>query len=262
MSETKKSKVKKATVKKETTQKPKEKKEKEVKKEEKITVKKETVKKKEPILNKKEQKWYNVLSKIIKVFTKIVRIILMIIAPFIFLAMLLIPIIFAKYEVNANIIQFGNVNMVIREDNIAIRVGDDVQIIDCDVEETSMVMEFFNNNSKTKLIAIAETSLLYIGVMLVLTIYILSYIEKIFGNFVNQSTPFIKENTQNIFMIGVMICIMEIIDIIASITSWLTFRTSVLDLSDIVVLLAIFVVYLVFKYGVGLQDRTDTKIYE
>lgn len=260
----KETKTKKSTTKKETKEKVKNTKKEELKQEKKVTVKnvKAKEKKEEMILNKKEQKWYKVLSKIVKIFAKVLRIVLMIVVPFVFLTMMLIPIIFGKYEVNANIIKFGDVNLVIREDNIAVRIGDEVQVIDCDAEEANSIMEFFNNNSKTKIIAVAETSLLFVGVMLVLSIYLLGYVEKIFGNFVTQNTPFTKENTQNIFMIGIMMCIAEIISIVASITSWLSFASVGFDLSAIVEILAVFVVYFIFKYATGMQNKVDTKIYE
>ena len=254
MSEVKKtSKTKKSTTKSETKEK------KVVKKE--TTTKKRAVKetKEEIVLTKKEQSSYLTLSKIVKVLAKIGKIFLMIFVPFIFLVMILIPIIFKNYEINANIIKFGDVNIIVNEDKLTINVGNETHVLKCDATELDKMTTFLTENKKGTIITYLELLLLLFAIILVINIYILYYIEKIFENFCSKKTPFIEENITFIFRIALFLSALKFIDICVNIVGLNSIKVSSYSL---LVTIITFVIYFIYKYAVKLQTKVDSKICE
>ena len=230
---------------------------KEEKKEKKVVVKAKKVKEEKGILCAKEKKYYKVLSKIIAIVSKIGRICLMILVPFIFLAMILVPILFKNFEVNGNIIKFGDVGVVVANDKISLNFGNEVEVINCDTNEIEGLLSYVNNHSKTSIIFFVELSLLVFGTIIVMYIYLLSYQEKLFRNFSKEDTPFTEENTKHIFNIAVLLVVIKIISLGFAIFSNMTYHN---NSYGIVELLIVFVIYFVFKYATGIQKDSTKKI--
>ncbi len=211
---------------------------------------------KESALSTKEKKWYHVLSKIISIFAKIGKVLMMIAIPFVFLTMLLIPIIFKNFEANGNIIRFNDMSIIVRDETITFKIADNIRVLDVDENDINQVVSFLTDNSKQTIVISIELTLLAAGVILILDIYLMSYIEKLFGNFYKQDTPFTEENTNYIFKIGVTLIIIIVVDIIISIFDIIKENHS----SGLLSILVVFVVYFVFKYATFLQKKSNDKI--
>ncbi len=162
MSEVKKEKSSKTKTKKETKTKTAKKKE--------TVVKVEKTKKESGVLTKKDQKRYTVLSKIIRIFAKIGKICLMIFVPFVALAMILIPIVFNKFEISANVIKFGDASVIVRDTGLSFKIGDKIHVLDCNTSDVDRIMTFLSNHSKNVIILSLELSLLILGVVTVFEI--------------------------------------------------------------------------------------------
>lgn len=278
MSEVKKEKKTKKTVAKKATVSEKIKKE-EIKKEPKAAVKKATVSEKvkkeeiktEPqkevkverkekgLLKKKDQKNYSVLSKLIMILSRIGRILLMICIPFIILAMVIIPIVFGKCEISANVIKCDNVYVVIREDSVNFKIGDSVHTVYCNSDELNHLTDLLSNNSKGTILFFLEASLLLLAGLVILNIYILTYLEKIFTNFVHGKTPFTAENTNYILKIAKLLIAVEVVGLLMSMIGIFSVGEGVVG---IVGILIIFVIYYVFKYATLMQKATETQIVD
>ena len=234
----------------------------EVKETKKVT-KKRVSKKNKVLLNEKDQKKYKILSKIIKIFTKIGRIILMIFIPFIFLFMILIPIIFKDFKVESNIIQFNDLKLVINDDDLTIKIADESYVIghmeNDDQYVRQDIINFLNNNSKSTIIMTLEMSLFLFAVFIILEIFILSYLEKIFINFINEKTPFIKENANYILSIAILLCAIKFMSLCFSIANINEINISSKGITEILI---VFVMYFVFKYGSEIQEKSDYQITE
>ena len=263
MSEKKKTTKSKTTTtkeKKKTTNVKEEKKSKVVEVKEKKTVKpKKTNEKNKGILNEKEKKYYKVLSKIIRVVFKIGRICLMICVPFIFLAMVLIPFAFKNFEINGNIVKFGDVGIVIRDNDISVKLGTSVNVLECNTQQIDKLVTFLNENSKIIIILNIELLLLSFGAIIVLTIYLFSYLEKLFDNFAYKESPFTMENTNYIFKIAIFLSIIKVVDLLL-----LAFEpvSQYSHSYGIIEILIVFVTYFIFKYATGVQNKVNTKIYD
>ena len=228
----------------------------------KSTKKKEVVEKKsklqdEVLLDKKDQHAYTVLCKISRIITKIVKICLMILVPFVFLFMLLIPIVFKKVEINSNIIKINDVNIIIHDDSISLKVGDNVETFYCDTSEIDRITTFLMDSSPTKIAFLCEIVSLLFGVVIILNIYILGYIEKLLNNFEHSSVPFTDENTNYILKIAKLAISVAAIDLCISVIFDLSVN---FDFFGILGILVLFVIYYIFKYATKMQNISNTKM--
>ncbi len=248
MSEVKKEKkVKKETKKKVVT---------ETKKETKVKVSKT---KEKSILTKKEQKHYRVFSKIVRILSAIAKVFLMVLVPFIVLAMILIPLLFNKFEVTANVIKFNDASIIVRDDGLSLKIGDKIHVIDCDVSDIDNIMTFLINHSKGTIIFTLELSLLLLAAITIFEIYLFSNLEKLFGNFEKDKTPFTKENTDILLLIVKYLVIIKICAICMFIVG--LFHNNLTSIS-LLELFVVYVTYLIFKYATGMQKKVDTTICE
>ena len=220
-------------------------------------VKEEKPKKETALLDKSNQKVYKVLSKIIYVLAKIVKVLLMICVPFIFLAMILVPIIFKGFEVSGNIIKFNDASIIVHDESLSIKMGDGVRTVECDAVALEKLTTFLNENSKGLITTYVELALFLAGAILILDIYLFGYIEKIFGNFYKKETPFIKENLDYIFHICICLVILKAIDCFIFLMGLSNNLNSAVGIVDILI---VFVIYFIFKYAVGIQKKVDTKM--
>jgi hypothetical protein len=248
MSEVKKEKSSKTKTKKETKTKTAKKKE--------TVVKVEKTKKESGVLTKKDQKRYTVLSKIIRIFAKIGKICLMIFVPFVALAMILIPIVFNKFEISANVIKFGDASVIVRDTGLSFKIGDKIHVLDCNTSDVDRIMTFLSNHSKNVIILSLELSLLILGVVTVFEIYLLGNIEKLFGNF-EKGTLFTKENTDSILMIAKYLVAIKICSICIAIVGLFGDGIGTFGIFEILIT---FVAYYIFKYATAMQKKSDLKI--
>ena len=226
---------------------------------EKKEVKKRTRKTKKVLLDKIDQKRYKVLSKIIKIFTKIGKIVLMICVPFVFLGMIITPIIFKNFEIESNIIKFNDATMILGEDNLTIKIADETEVIEYEQNSMDNIIRFFNENSKTSIIIFIELALLLIAIFLIIEIYMLQYVEKIFDNFLTKKTPFIEENTNYILKIAILLSIVKFMNLCLSMADLSILNYNTLGILEI---LMVYVLYFIFKYATQLQLEKETQITE
>ncbi len=252
MSEVKKEKEKKKTVKKKETKE-------EVVKETKVKTTRGRAKKKEVLLNKSDQEKYHIISKIVRILAKVGRVCLMIFVPFIVLSMFLIPLIFKNFDVSANIIKFGNASIIIRDDGLTFKIGNNIRILDCDSSVVDRITDFLSNNDKGYIVASVELSLLFFSVLLILDIYLLTYIEKLFYNFETGKSPFNEDNSKYILLIAKLFIAIKVCGICMSLIG--LFRNTLISIS-LIEILAAFVSYYIFKYAAGVQDKVETSIYD
>ena len=225
----------------------------------KSTKKKNTeVKTDKALLNKKDQHNYKVLCKVINIVVKIFRICLMIFIPFIILSMVIIPFIFKKVEVSANILKINDdISFIVRENGISAKIGDKVHVINCNTLEFDHVMTFLTNNSKSSIITHFEVLFLILAIIVILAIYMLSYIERLFDNFIKDTTPFTKENTDYVFKIAVYLLAVKIACLCFALVGLFT---KCFVSINIITIVAMFAVYYIFKYATSMQEIANTKI--
>ena len=215
--------------------------------------------------NEKKQKQMKSLSNVIEMIGKIGSIVLMVAIPFILLVMILVPYVVTNVDISENEIAFKTDKIKIIDKN-KIEIHDViVGEFDGDISENE-VIKMFLNNSNFKIISYIEVGLIFLLVDIVIMIIILKYVEKLFNNIKNNSTPFILENIAFIKKISYLMIALIIIfpvggNIFNSILGVGT-EESMISLISILEILIIFSMSYIFEYGYEIQKDSNAKIYD
>ena len=220
--------------------------------------------KEDALLDKKSQKYLRTLSKVVSILAKIGRICLMIVIPFIFIAMIALPFLMKKLDVNGNIIKFDDATIIINDDYVTFKVANSDYVSNVEHQELTYIANFLTNNTKGDILLICEVSLVFIATIVIINIYVMMYAEKLFKNISEKKTPFIEENANYIRRIGHTLIIMEIVLFVFSVLLAVFFpRIDYIEnKTSIFSILIVFIIYYVFEYAVKLQEKKDTKIYD
>ena len=215
--------------------------------------------------NEKKQKQMKSLSNVIEMIGKIGSIVLMVAIPFILLVMISVPYVVTNVDISENEIAFKTDKIKIIDKN-KIEIHDViVGEFDGDISENE-VIKMFLNNSNFKIISYIEVGLIFLLVDIVIMIIILKYVEKLFNNIKNNSTPFILENIVFIKKISYLMIALIIIfpvggNIFNSILGVGT-EESMISLISILEILIIFSMSYIFEYGYEIQKDSNAKIYD
>ena len=215
--------------------------------------------------NEKKQKQMKSLSNVIEMIGKIGSIVLMVAIPFILLVMISVPYVVTNVDISENEIAFKTDKIKIIDKN-KIEIHDViVGEFDGDISENE-VIKMFLNNSNFKIISYIEVGLIFLLVDIVIMIIILKYVEKLFNNIKNNSTPFILENIAFIKKISYLMIALIIIfpvggNIFNSILGVGT-EESMISLISILEILIIFSMSYIFEYGYEIQKDSNAKIYD
>lgn len=215
--------------------------------------------------NEKKQKQMKSLSNVIEMIGKIGSIVLMVAIPFILLVMISVPYVVTNVDISENEIAFKTYKIKIIDKN-KIEIHDViVSEFDGDISENE-VIKMFLNNSNFKIISYIEVGLIFLLVDIIIMIIILKYVEKLFNNIKNNSTPFILENIAFIKKISYLMIALIIIfpvggNIFNSILGVGT-EESMISLISILEILIIFSMSYIFEYGYEIQKDSNAKIYD
>ncbi|MBE6149782.1 MAG: helix-turn-helix domain-containing protein [Firmicutes bacterium] len=214
--------------------------------------------------NEKKQNQVKTLSNVISLIGKIGRIVLMVAIPFILLVMIIIPYIINNVNVNDNKISFETNNIKIIEDKIELF---DVVMFDLDEDiSNEQIINVLNENSKYEIIGYLEAGLIFALINIILMIIILKYVENLFNNIKNNSTPFIMENVNYIKKISYLMIALIIINPISGILFGLLTNinetSNGIELISILEILIIFSMSYIFEYGYEIQKDSKGKMYE
>lgn len=215
-------------------------------------------------LNEQKQTQVKSLSNIISLIGKIGAIVLKVAIPFVIIAMLLIPYIVHNVEIEDN-------KIIFKTDNIKFIEDDTLEIFDfmiIDIEENDSeinIVDVFQNHSKTEIIICLEVGFIFLIVDLILMIYILNYVEKLFNNIKNNTTPFTLDNVFYIkrisyFMIA-LILITPLSGVLFESILGITSSGDGFELISILEILIIFSMSYIFEYGYEIQKDSSGRMY-
>ena len=214
--------------------------------------------------NEKKQKEMKILSNIIGMIGKIGSIVLKVAIPFVVLAMMLVP-----YVVNN--VEIKNDEVTFKTDNIKIIEEGKIEIYDVIIGEfdgdilENQVIGMFDNNSNAKIICYIEAGLIFLLIDIIIMIFILNYVEKLFINIKNNTTPFILDNVNFIkrisYLMIALIIVAPLSGLIFNSILGLTTGDSPFELMNILEILIIFSMSYIFEYGYEIQKDSRGKIY-
>ena len=121
------------------------------------------------------------------------------------------------------------------------------------------------NNSNMKIIAYIESGIIFLLIDIVIMIFILNYVEKLFNNIENNKTPFILDNVIFIKRISYLMIALIIITPLSDITINLLFGlsegNSPFELMNILEILIIFSMSYIFEYEKKKKKDSKARMY-
>ena len=214
--------------------------------------------------NEKKQKQVKSLSNVIGLIGKIGGIVLKVAIAFIILAMVLVPYVVNNVEVTSNEITFKTDNIkIIDQDKLEIH---DIIIADIDADiSQSEFIEIFNTHSNAEIIGYAEAALVFLLISIVIVIFVLGYVEKLFNNIKNNSTPFTLDNVHYIkrisYLMIALIILTPLSGVFINLIFGMTEVESPFELMGILEILIIFSMSYIFEYGYEIQKDSKGIIY-
>jgi len=213
--------------------------------------------------NDKKQNRVKNLSNVISMVGKIGSIVLMVVIPFLIIAMLLLPYIINNVEIIDDNISFKSDNIKLIDDlNVSIN---DVIVMGIDGISLRDVKDIFINNTKGEIIFYVEGGLFFVIVNLIIMIIILKYVEKLFNNIKNNSTPFILDNVNLIKRISYLMIALIMINPISEVLFNNLININNVDIGidfiSVLEILIIFSMSYVFEYGYEIQKDSKGKMY-
>lgn len=218
--------------------------------------------------DKDKQKKMKFLSKFIYILAKIGRIITIIGGVFLLLAMAITPVLVGNISIKDNSITiFGEkVEYEHHEDEIVISVkgvkvgsitGDDMTKFNLATGELEKV-------NIPKLFSYVEFALVTSAAIMVLTYFILLYLEKLFVNVYNDETPFTLDNINYIKKIAYLLIAIVATSFVCDLISTAIFDYAIsakIDLTSLIYVLIIFSIAYIFEYGYELQKNSKATMY-
>ena len=215
--------------------------------------------------NEEKQKKVKTLSNIISLIGNIGKIVMMVAIPFVVLAMILVPYVISNVEIVDNKVELTSDNIEVVDNKTIQLFGVAVIGVDEEISEGE-VLEIFDNFSKGEIILYLESGFIFLLVDVIICIFILSYVEKLFKNIKDNNTPFTLDNVNYIkkisyLMIG-LILISPIGGMLFNILKPGIESESTFELMSILEILIIFSMSYIFEYGYEIQKDSKGIMYD
>ena len=231
--------------------------------------KKETAKsKKGTNLPKDKQHKIRLLSKIIYIVARILKVCTVIGASCLLLCIVLTPVVVKNIRIEDNkITMFGTeVEYKYNDNEVDLLVGN-IAIGSLNSKEKINFDVIINELAKTdmtKSFAFIELALIAGVAVMFIWHFIFRYVDMLFVNIYNNETPFTTENNDYLSKISYLALVAVIISIVSDIISSLLFGNSMVRVSmtSIIIVLVLYVTTYVFEYACILQKDSKHKIYD
>ncbi len=218
--------------------------------------------------DKDKQQKMKFLSKFIYILAKIGKVITIIAGVCILLAMAITPVLVGNISIKDNSITiFGEkVEYENHEDEIVISVkGVKVgSITGDDMVKFNLATNELDKINIPKLFSYVEFALVTSAAIMVLTYFILLYLEKLFRNIYNNETPFIIDNINYIKKIAYLLIAIFATSFVCDLISTAIFDYAIsakIDLTSLIYVLIILSIAYIFEYGYELQKNSKATMY-
>ena len=230
--------------------------------------KKEVVEsKKGNTLPKEKQRLLKMLSGIICVVSKILRVFAIIAAACLLFCIILVPVVIKNIKIESDSITVFDKKIEYKYDDTGVDLYIDKALIARlnDQEKVSFdtIINEISHADMARTFAFAELALIAAVASVFISYFILRYVDMLFANFKKNETPFTDENTDFLSKISYLYMISVIISIVSDIVSSLLFDSSLInvDLTNVFVVLVLYVITYIFEYACILQKDSKNKIF-
>lgn len=237
-------------------------------KEKKEEKKKGTIKKVKPAcFDKKKQNVIKTLSNVVYILAKVFKVFVIIGIVFSLFGMIITPAFIKNIDVSDDSINvFGyKISFENTSDDKIVIKHDNLKLVELGSEDiySKKIINEINEDNKSKIFSFFELNLLVTTFTLMLSYFMLTYIEKLFMNIYKEDTPFTEENLSYVREILVLYIVCACIPIVSSLLSEAFFGYSNNNSSfPITLIFVLFVGVYLFEYACILQKNSKLKMYE
>ena len=208
------------------------------------------------------------ISKALYILSKIGKIVLSIVIPFIVLAMIAIFFVFNKFSYVDNTFYFDEDRLFsFKEDisGITMEFNDDLKdSVKIDSQMTIMqIKDYLDHHNTRNITLFIELALLFTLAIVVISRIILHKVELLFKSIYEKDNPFIQEHADYIKTVGILLIVNAGISIFADILLPLIVGLDVnfrFDFNNVYEILIVFAIYYIFLYGISTRSSGKKRI--
>lgn len=240
--------------------------------------KKEVIKKEEITEKKKDsnntcldidkQDKIKTISKIIYILARIFRVLIPIGIVVIGILMIVTPVVVKNIKFENDSVDFFGEKLTYQNngDDVGLYLGD-AKIGTLAEDEKVLFdqgVQKLSETNMTKLFCYMELSLAFTIAVVIFTYFIFCNVEKLFVNIHDKSTPFIEDNLEFLRKIAKYSLISVIISFVCEILFTSIFSSSIMNfsLSEVVLVLVLYVITYIFEYACILQNKSKNTMYD
>lgn len=219
-------------------------------------------------LKEEKQKKLKVLSKIIEVVGKIAKVFCYIGLGIFALFAFLIPVLINNIDIKNDELVFNKESILKMEesvDGITIKSGESIIVKTDNPKEMKAIKDFFSTkNDKAIIIGCLEFCIACGAISMVLLIFFLKHLVKLFGSINREDTPFTIDNVEHIRKMAYLMIALIILPLIASIVTSALINTEInfsIKAFNILEILFMFILTYIFEYGYEIQQDSKGIIY-
>lgn len=221
---------------------------------------------KEGRLDKEKQKGLKTITKLLKIFAQIARVLVYLGIACIILVMIAIPPVMKDVKVDRHEITYKNEKIELLDEEEGISVNyNGRKLASMNLTEREALYKILDSFSNKRLTRIMETALGVSIVLMVISLFSLSYFIKLMKNINEENTPFNTENPVLIRKIAIVTLITVGVTIFGNLLVSAVGSINInvnIDYAQIGFALGLFGLASIFEYGNSLQKESSAKIYD
>lgn len=221
-------------------------------------------------LNMEDARYVKGLSKAINIIARIIKVLLCIGIAGLLILMICIPMLFKYVDITDHMVRFrvGDDALIIKEDENGVTLSyNDEQLASGMLTKefyNKPLINIFNTTNENSIVWHLEILALLGIASIVLTYMVFNYLAKITKNIIDDKTPFKELNITYLqrmayLLIGTII-LSNVAEIVLVHLVNVEFNVQI-SLYEVITILALFLISLIFKYGMNLQKEVEGSIY-
>lgn len=215
---------------------------------------------------KEQQKKMKLISKIIYVIARVMKIITLLAITLLMVMMIVAPILLNHMKVDDQQISFFDQTYPYQIENQTIFISNlqNGNTFDLHIDTKTDLAEYFTSHSTIYYIASIEFIIVCMIVFFIILLLTLSYVEKLFVNIHHHDTPFTLENVSSIKKIAIFLIIAILLPNLAGFLFEVILKVDMnieFELLDLMFILIIASLAYIFQYGYEIQLDSKGKMY-
>ena len=213
---------------------------------------------------KEQQNKMKGISKAIYIISRVAQILILVSVAVLLITMVMTPFVLNNIEITEDKISFYGESYDYEFKDKTFILKDGAKSASFNIDTSTNLQEYFTSHSKAYYILTAEFIIVFMIAYILTILLVLRNIEKLFVNIHDNNSPFTLENVKHIRNIALFLVIATLLSNVAGVLFQVITRVDLnmgFELMDFVIILIIFSLSYIFKYGYEIQLDSGGKMY-